>query len=264
MSSRRLLRFFALACAFSWALWLTAIASQRGLVPFRFSPGPLGSFGPAIAALLVARSDGPGRVRELLRRLVRYGGERRWLAFALLIPLLPLAAGIASHALAHGGLPAPAFDRLLWTPAAFLLILVLGGPLGEEPGWRGVVVPELLGRLSLVVTSLVVAAGWWVWHLPLFWMEGAAQEGSSIALFGVTVAALSVLFTWLYQRTAPSLVPSLLLHTSINVSSFGLPYVLPGVDESRAYSLAFVGVVVAIAIGVAVNDARAAGRRPPI
>ena len=50
--------FLAVACAYSGGLWFVMIASAGHWVPFRFPANPLGSFGPALAALLLARRSG--------------------------------------------------------------------------------------------------------------------------------------------------------------------------------------------------------------
>jgi membrane protease YdiL (CAAX protease family) len=254
MNTRRLVFFVLLACGYSWTLWLLAIGSKQGWLPFHFSPGPLGSFGPAIAALVVAGSR-EGRW-QLLRSLFLYQGLSRWIAFALLVPVGIILVAIAIHAALGGHVPRPDTGKLWLTPVVALGILVLGGPLGEEPGWRGVMVPELAKRFTLLPVSLTVALLWFAWHLPLFWMEGAAQAGSSIALFGATLAALSIVFAWLYLKTAPSLLPVLLLHTSVNVTSFGISYVLPGVDDARTYSLAYLGTAWALAGAVCIASYR--------
>ena len=80
--------------------------------------------------------------------------------------------------LLHGslaGFPSLDLSKAYLLPLLFLLILVLGGPMGEEFGWRGLVLPLLLRRWSPLLASLLLVVLWLVWHLPLFWLEGAAQ-----------------------------------------------------------------------------------------
>jgi membrane protease YdiL (CAAX protease family) len=254
MRPPRWLSYLLIACGYSWILWFAAIASQRGWIPFRFTPGPVGSFGPAIAAFLVIGSR--DRRVALLKSLVTYRGAKAWLLLAALVPVAITLVAIGAHATFVGALPRPILAPLVWTPVVTLLILVLGGPLGEEPGWRGLAVPEIAARHGFLQTSLAVAAMWFVWHLPLFWLGGAAQQGSSIALFTATLCGLSVLFTRLYLATAPSLVPCLVLHTSVNVTSFGVPYILPGVADSRAYNIAFLMSVLVAAVAATLTAAR--------
>jgi hypothetical protein len=49
---------------------------------------------------------------------------------------------------------------------------LLGGPLGEEPGWRGYALPRLQTGLGPVRSSLVLGLLWTGWHLPLFLYPG--------------------------------------------------------------------------------------------
>jgi membrane protease YdiL (CAAX protease family) len=140
-----------------------------------------------------------------------------------------------------------------------VLILVVGGPLGEEIGWRGHALPGLLRTQSPPVASLAVAAMWATWHLPLFWMPGAAQEGSSIGGFVALLAAFSVMTTWLWLRAGDrsrhpasrgtgasmhggSLAIAVAFHWAINVATYLQPTLLPALAESRAFSRALLGV----------------------
>ena len=260
---RPILVFMLVACGFSWGLWLLMIASARGYLPFRFPANPLGSFGPTLAALLLVRRAGlHTSVGTFLRESLTQRVAARWIAAALLLPIALTGAAILAHRLAAGALPPlQALDRVYLLPAVFVLILVLGGPGGEEFGWRGYVLPLLLRRWTPVAASLLLAALWLLWHLPLFWLEGAAQEGGSIVVFGLTVAAASVLFTWVYLHTAPSLVGVLLLHTSINVGGFVLPTVLPGVADTTPFTVGLVSAFVLTAALVTAADHRMRARR---
>lgn len=242
--------FFLTACIFSWALWGLMMASSRGLLPFSFPLNPSGSFGPAVAGFLIAWAH-PGEGKLLLRSLLRWRISWAWYAVALLAPGLLWGVGLAI-ALAFGGtMPSPAaFGGLAWLPAYFLLILVLGGPLGEEPGWRGVALPRLLGRTNALVASLVLGVMWLVWHLPLFWLEGSSQEGSSIPLFAVAVVAHAVMFTWMYLRTGGNLFAAVLLHAGVNTTSWATGVLFPALEADARFQGIFVGVLAAAAVGL--------------
>jgi membrane protease YdiL (CAAX protease family) len=248
--------FTIAACLYSWTLWFLMIASARNWLPFRFPTNFTGSFGPLLAALVLARwaglASGPS---AFMRTTLGARLRPRWILGTLLGPPLVVAAAVSTHAFAKGALQRlQGLDRAALLPFVFLLILIAGGPVGEEFGWRGYALAILLRRRAPVVASLIVAASWFLWHLPLFWLEGAAQQGSSIPAFALTVVAASVVFTWVYLHTAPALVPVLLLHTSINVSTFVLPTILPGVDESRVFNIAFVALSVLLAVVIIVAD----------
>jgi CAAX protease family protein len=53
-------------------------------------------------------------------------------------------------------------------PLLFLVRTVVGGPLGEELGWRGFLLPRLLPRFRPVVASLLIAPVWFLFHVPAF------------------------------------------------------------------------------------------------
>lgn len=249
-SLRPVLAFFALAVALSWALWIPTIASQRGWIAARVPVMPWGSFGPALAALAVAWRL--GEARALLRSLVRFRAPAADYLIALLGPSLVIVVAAALALLWAGTAPRFAHLERLWlAPLLWLLILVVGGPLGEEVGWRGFALPRLLPRTGPLGASAWIAAMWLVWHLPLFWLEGAAQSGGSVALFAVMVAASAVLFTWFWMRTGGNLWLAVLLHNGINFPSFGLELVVPGLAEARAMTPLLCLAAVAVAAAAA-------------
>ena len=108
----------------------------------------------------------------------------------------------------------------------FFLVLVLGGPLNEELGWRGFMLPRLLNSASSLYAALVVGIIWAVWHLPLFWISGASQEGIPAGWVLLQILALSFIFTWLHNKTGGSLIMPLFFHAALNTSGAILP-VLP-------------------------------------
>jgi membrane protease YdiL (CAAX protease family) len=241
--------FCALACAFSWADWGLILASARGWIPVSVPLNPWGSFGPAVAALVVCGyRDGLRGIRTLLRGILAWRfGWRLWLV-ALLGPSALVALALAVYVVAGGDLqPWKAADvgQLLLLA---VIVLVVGGPLGEEIGWRGYLLPQLLRRTGPLAASLLVAAVWAVWHLPLFWVPGATQEGSSIPAFIAFVAGFSILTTWLYVASGGSLLAAILFHNAINVSTFAGPMVQPTL-EGRGFYRVFLVVTWAATLG---------------
>ena len=117
-----------------------------------------------------------------------------------------------------------------WTGilVVFGVTLLFGGPLGEEIGWRGWLLPRLQARLSPLLSSLIVGLVWGVWHLPLH-LRGVYDGGmgTGLAGFALRIASsclLAVIFTWLYNRSRAGLLVVILLHTSVNnTSGYWLP-----------------------------------------
>lgn len=94
-----------------------------------------------------------------------------------------------------------------------ILLFVILGSIGEEIGWRGFLLPQLLKKHSLFVSTLIIGLVWGVWHLNF-------QSG---LLVFVTYLALVLMFSfitsWLYERTKGNIVSCIILHSSINMCS---------------------------------------------
>ncbi len=103
--------------------------------------------------------------------------------------------------------------------------LLLGGSLGEEIGWRGFLLPELLKRNNPLRASLVLGVIWALWHLPIDFYGGSVLEAPAAILIRMIFSlALAILFTWFYLRSRGNLLVALLLHTSINfLPDLGVP-----------------------------------------
>ena len=101
---------------------------------------------------------------------------------------------------------------------AALIGELLGGPLSEEPGWRGYALPRLLSTRTPLSAALTLGAIWAVWHLPLFFMPGVNQFHMSFVIFAANVIALSVMMTWVFIHTRESVLIAILMHLMINVT----------------------------------------------
>lgn len=253
-SSRRrtlveLVPFSLLSLLFCWPLWLGVIASESGLLPFAVRPNPFGSFAPFVAALVCcAFRGGRDSVRRFLRSIVAVRLDAiSWVA-ALVVPtLLPLAA-VAVSAFRDGPMPAPAnLERWYLAPGVFLLVLVLGGPLGEEPGWRGYALPKLLAAFRPIEATAIVAALWLLWHLPLFWMPGSSQQGIPIWAFGLVLWSYAAMLTWLWRRTESTAV-AIGFHAAANTAFFLIENVLAGVLSRPSFAPAFLGLALAMGL----------------
>jgi uncharacterized protein len=248
----RLLVFFALAFAWSWFCWLMSSVVRPQFPALAGALFLTGGFGPSLAAIAVVRSIG-GRngLRSWLMRCLQWQFGWRWLALAFLLPLAVMALAATAHVALGGTIaPSPATDHVLLAAVNFGLVLLLGGPLGEEFGWRGYALPALQERYSWRVASLVLGVVWGVWHLPLFYIADTVQSYIPFALFMVSTLALSILFAWLFNRTGESVLPVLVLHTAVNAWSWVIPVmVMQEGGTLQPYGLA-VGLLVLIALGL--------------
>lgn len=211
-----------------------------------------GGFGPSIAAIAVVRHvSGRDGLRGWLVRCLQWRVGWRWLALAFFLPLAVMVLAAVAH-VALGGtiMPSPAIGHMLLAAVNFGLVLLIGGPLGEEFGWRGYALPTLQERYSWRVASLILGAVWGLWHLPLFYIADTVQSHIPFALFMLSTVALSILYAWLFNHTGGSVLPALVLHTAVNAWSWVIPdMVMRDGGNLRPYGLA-VGLLVLVAFGL--------------
>jgi len=206
MSTRRIVApFLVFTFVLSWASWLTLAWLVRSGALDAGTAGywallMIGGMSPGIVAFLVrkTRDDSDG-FRRFLRQHLAFRVRPAWFAFVVLVPLI-FTAFPWLIALVTGRHPGPLFGQPIWNLLVLVPIMVVGGGV-EEPGWRGVLLPELTRRMSFLASTLVVGAIWYLWHLPLWLVEGTGQSTLNVWGFLPTVIALSFLFSSLWWTT---------------------------------------------------------------
>ena len=247
---RALLTFFALTFGWTWGLW--AIVTFRGLGLTGLGGVLLlaSAFGPSLAAVVtVLAFEGKAGFGRWLRRslLLRVGWL--WYGLALLAPPLLILGALGIHEALGGALPLSSLQgNTLTALLVFVQITLLGGPLGEEFGWRGYALPAISKPIGWRWAAIVVGCIWAVWHLPLFYMAGMAQANLPMELFMASNIALSVVFARLSVNTGFSVLPAILLHGAINWSGIVLP-VMPVNGDTQAYSIV-IGLLIVMAVTV--------------
>jgi membrane protease YdiL (CAAX protease family) len=141
--------------------------------------------------------------------------------------------------------------------AAFTVNLSYGGSLGEEPGWRGAWLPRLLQRRTPFEASLIISFWWALWHAPIDLSQGFGLVGvGALAIRQIFTLPMAVIFTWVTLRAGGSLMPPMLLHTTLNaIPDFALSQ--PARYE-RAF-LAFLVFLVIVVLVAAMADPRLRG-----
>lgn len=222
-SSRpRIVLFFVVALGMTLTLHGVVWLAQRGVIagpPERFMPLlGLGAFGPLVAALIASRVEG----QPLYRRLPRGSFGAGWYLVALgLFPVIYLVS-VALYAVFAG---APA--RVLYLPESkeHVVGMVLM-PLLEEPAWRGFALPRLQARTSRLKASLVLGVLWAVWHTFMFLIAGIGLTPAIFLLLCANIVFGSIVFSWLYNRTAGSLLIAVIAHVSVHINN--PTHALPG------------------------------------
>lgn len=235
--------FTAIAYALAWLIASPLWISGQGLQhPAALALITAMMFTPALAALIVARwVSGPAEgIRAALG--MHLGKGRRWgwywLFAWLAVPLLCLAAPLASAALGLMQLDLVGFSgframleqagQITAMPYGYLVIIQLAAALliapvinaipslGEELGWRGYLLPQLL-PLGQWRALLISGAIWGLWHAPVILLGyNYPQHPRLGALLMVGFCVVwGVIFGWL-RLSSGSVWPAMLAHAALN------------------------------------------------
>ncbi len=111
-------------------------------------------------------------------------------------------------------------------------VTFLGGPLGEETGWRGYALPRLQATFGPVRASLVLGLLWTLWRLPLFFLPSGFRLVSILAIALCLVCA-TLIMTFGANLSRFSIGAAVMMHYAFN-SSGGLYGGLTAGVEMRA------------------------------
>jgi uncharacterized protein len=236
--------FFLIAYAFSWLLVTPYILSEWGILHGDYTAiFVVKSFGPFLAAyIMISITEGKDGILRFRKRFRQTRATWPWYLFILLgIPALIVLGIILQPGLLTGfkGLSPLLLGSYLFY---FVAVSFGGGPLGEEPGWRGFALPHMQKRYGPLWGTLFLGILWTGWHLPDF-LSPSAQGGgpgtgfttffTNFPIFMLAVISLAIVFTWLFNRTQGSIFLAIIAHASINTPQLTLVPLFPNVDFTR-------------------------------
>lgn len=253
-----------LTAFFWWLTWLVASGQWKFGPPETrqlFVAGLM--WCPGIAALLVCWFTRKP-LTELGFELPRW----KYLAMGFGYPLLAIAFGyIAIWLCGFGALDVDAYAasiaRRFTLPEASVALRVaigvavtlsvgmlaeMGRSLGEEIGWRGFLVGEMLKRHGLTVAGLASGFIWALWHFPIFIAQGYWDVPMWYALgcFTVMVTATGYVAAWL-RLYSGSLWPVVVLHSIHNATIYPLFEAMTRpVDDVTIYFSGEMGIALAV------------------
>jgi membrane protease YdiL (CAAX protease family) len=200
-----------------YAVFLTG--GRGGACPRLFAGSIMGS--PGLSALLT---------RGILQGSLRGGGwgpgPPRFLVYAYLLPLAlegPVYAVAWKTGLA--GFQPAAITRVTAHYLGFATAAPASSALlmGEELGWRGLLVPELARVASFRTVSLASGGSWALFHYPAMVFGGGTglPLWYALPMFSLTILLASHVFTWL-RLASGSVWPCVVLHAAHNAFLIGL------------------------------------------
>lgn len=258
--------FTVLAIGFAVVYWLVVVLSRAGTLPFSMEHDGFGraslagnvvwlvfsNFGPALAAVIaLALCRGREALAELGRSLIRWRIPP-WLYVAAWFNLV-LNAAVVVTGYATGTLH---FDASAFAPLKFVLFFfvmaAIDGPLGEEIGWRGVLLPQLMQRISPLAAALVVGVVWYAWHVPLYAAEEKLPALGDHLMFLYSCLALSVIFTWFFLKSNASTFLMIYLHDASNYATFLRVKLFPKLASSPWPTAVYAALLFVLACAAAI------------
>jgi len=164
----------------------------------------------------------PG-VRAHLRTYIKPRGSFGYYLLALvLFPAIWLLGNLLSRAqgmdIPFSSYPTVDF-KLAGMVILFYLYSIIFGGLSEEPGWRGFALPRLQAKFNPLVSSLILGVLWAVWHAPGRFGGVEAKSVSDTLVEWVLIVLVTVIFTWIFNRTKGSILVTALLHPAMNATT---------------------------------------------
>jgi membrane protease YdiL (CAAX protease family) len=231
IKSHSIWTYIILTYAIAWLIQLPGIIAMHGDYHFTESfllELNLSSYAPSLAAIIVTFITlGWDGVKALLKRLFQW--RVSWLIYLATLFIFPLilflgyqVAGI--HAAPGENLPELFLTLVLLAPLNTLVgSIILGiGPLGEELGWRGFLLPRLLERYGDFPSSVILGLVWAFWHLPVFLFvefRGEMPFAVAVALYPFSTIAIAYMMTKLHHWSRGSLWIAILYHGIVNYAT---------------------------------------------
>jgi membrane protease YdiL (CAAX protease family) len=250
--------FFLFAFGVPWGAMIIArirhVALSEATLSFMIAAA-FCSIGGLVATHVAAGRAG---LKELGLRCVLYRVGVSWWLYALFLAPCVYAVATVIYGVARGKVGPVSPMELLrqwWLVFTFVFNL-FQGPLAEELGWRGFLLPRLLDKCSPLKASVILGIVWAVWHMPAGMVTGGPYYFHTLAgtlLFTASTVALSILMTVLFLHTRGSVLLAIAMHWSVMPGKYIVSSLFPASQEPPDWLRAVVLITVA-AVAVAVTD----------
>jgi len=168
-----------------------------------------------VIASAVSGADG---VKQMLATLVKPKGRVVYyvIAFLTFPAIAVLGSGITNIMNGRALLPqaTAGADLALTIVVTFCSVMLFGGGINEESGWRGFAQRRLQMKYSPLVAVLVLWFLMVIWHIPNDILQ--YQQGGYWLVRIALYPFITILFSWIYNRTNGSILAVAVFHASMN------------------------------------------------
>lgn len=205
-------------------LFRSSIITSNNIIFFIISAIFLGLFPSLVISSGFSKNTD---VRDVFRTYIKPSGHFGYYIFAiLLLPLIHLIGIGFTMAFGQAVIwpVSPGFDLFGVIILTFLYTFFFGAGTNEEPGWRGFALPKLQLKFSPFIASVILGIIWGLWHTPIYIFQ--YDTLIEFFIFLLNTIKISIILTWLYNRTGGSVLATALLHTVGNISFEFIPTTL--------------------------------------
>jgi membrane protease YdiL (CAAX protease family) len=211
--------FLLITFLISWIAWgILIILTQLDILQFNnpaiMTGFVIGGISPAVSGFITRLRYEKNQFKTFLLSHLKFKLHIGWYLFLVLIPLVLTAISWFYYVSSTLTFP-PIFKQPVYMVIVMLPVMILGGGL-EEIGWRGVMLPELVKKISAFYAALIIAVIWLIWHFPLFLVKGSPQSTLNLGWFTLSVITMSFVYTAFYLRIK-SIGMCILFHAFFNV-----------------------------------------------
>ena len=158
-----------------------------------YIPYLIGGWSPTIASFLsLKKANRIANIREWLKNIFDFRHNAFSYIMVVAVAILFILPQCFISGYENG---APIFAIIVMIP-----IMLFGGGL-EEAGWRYILQPELEKKYLFTISTIIVSIIWWLWHLPLFYIQGVVQYGQDYFAFGINILGLSFALASIRKNT---------------------------------------------------------------
>ena len=221
-SKNNLRHFFLLTIGFSWILWLIVIFINKSYPEQIILKEVLDNFAVFVPSIMgvfyVYLETGKEGIIKLLKKGINYKFDLKYYLYLIIMPTILILSFLLSKLFFTINIEMSLFENPKLIPLVFVYIFFLGGPLGEEFGWRGYALPKLNMIFKPLYSSFILGIIWSIWHLPLFYMQDTVQ--GEVNFFGYTLFTIliTILITIIFIKSGGSILAAILFHTLTNLS----------------------------------------------
>lgn len=201
----KLSKYLLFTFIISWVMWgalalITTITDIRFGHPIFMTLFIIGGLGPTIGALLSMLSkEEKSEYKSFIKQIFRAKVNALWYLFVIFVPfaLFSISFVVNINSVETG---TQLFSRpVYYLIPAIISNILLGGL--EEIGWRGVLLPQLMKKLPVIISTLFTSLIWSLWHLPLWFINSSPQQNMNPYIFVILGLCFSLILTVIYSKT---------------------------------------------------------------